>query len=123
LGASHQATRAEPHISFTFEGNIAYFDSGALLGGDWSGDQFRMNGNVYSDSRRLPVSFSGHNLAEWRRQGQEADSLVADPQFARRELRFTPLLGSPVWKLGWKKIDTTTIGPRVSPGLSASLMH
>jgi hypothetical protein len=39
---------------------------------------------------------------------------VADPQFARRELRFTPLLGSPVWKLGWKKIDTTTIGPRLA---------
>jgi len=83
-----------------------------------------MNGNVYWDSRGLPVSFAGRNLAEWRRQGQDADSLVADPQFASAaNYDFTPLLGSPVWKLGWKKIDMTTIGPRVSSGISASLMH
>ena len=44
-------TRAEPHLSFTFEGNIVYFDSGAFQGGNWSGDGVRMDKNVYWDVR------------------------------------------------------------------------
>jgi hypothetical protein len=30
---------------------------------------------------------------------------------------FTVLPESPVWKLGWKKIDMGGVGPRVRPGL------
>jgi hypothetical protein len=97
-------TRAETHVSFTFEGNIVYFDSGALLGGNWSGDQFHMNRNVYWDARGGPVRTA---------PGQDADSLTADPMFANAEsYDFTVLPNSPVWKLGWKKIDLSTVGPR-----------
>jgi len=35
-----QRSRVEPHISFSFETNIVYFDNGTLLGGNWSGDQY-----------------------------------------------------------------------------------
>ena len=34
------APAPKPHLSFTFVTNIVYFDSGNLLGGDWSGDNY-----------------------------------------------------------------------------------
>lgn len=112
-------TRAEPHVSFTFEGNIVYFDSGALLGSNWSGGQFQMKRNVYWDARGGPVLFAGSSLAEWRQKGQDVDSLVADPLFANAaNYDFTVLPASPVWKLGWKQIDMSTAGPRVPPGIT-----
>ena len=114
-------TRAEDHVSFTFEGNIVYFDSGGLLGSNWTGDQFHMNRNVYWDARGGPVSFSGRSLAEWRQRGQDADSLVADPLFVNAaNYDFTLLPDSPAWKLGWKKIDMSTVGPRQVPGVSGA---
>jgi hypothetical protein len=103
-------TRAEQHLSFTFEGNIVYFDSGALLGGNWSGDQFRMVRNLYWDARGGPVRLAA--------QGQDTESVVADPLFANAaNYDFTVRPESPVWKLGWKKIDLSTVGPRVRPGI------
>jgi parallel beta-helix repeat protein len=44
-------TRAEQHVAFPFEGNIAYYDSGRLLGSDWPGEGFRMDRNLYWDIR------------------------------------------------------------------------
>lgn len=113
-------TRAEATLSFTFEGNIVYYDSGSLLGSNWTGDQFRMNRNVYWDARGGPVIFAGSELAAWRARGQDTDSLIADPMFANpAAYDFTVLPESPVWKLGWKKIDMGGVGPRVRPGLPA----
>ncbi len=113
-------TRAEPDLSFTFEGNIVYYDSGALLGSNWTGSQFRMNRNVYWDARGGTVTFAGSDLTAWRARGQDADSLVADPMFANPSgYDFTVLPESPVWKLGWKKIDMSGVGPRVRAGLPA----
>lgn len=113
-------TRAEPHLSFTFEGNIVYYDSGSLLGSNWTGSQFKMNRNVYWDARGGPVIFAGSDLAAWRERGQDADSLIADPMFANpAAYDFTVLPESPVWKLGWKKIDMGGVGPRIRPGLPA----
>jgi hypothetical protein len=37
-------TRPEPHISFVFTNNIVCFDSGDLLGSNWSNDNYRMGG-------------------------------------------------------------------------------
>ncbi len=110
-------TRAEPHVSFTFEGNIVYFDSGALLGGNWSGDGVRMNRNVYWDARGGPLPFAGRTLAEWRQQGRDQESAVSDPLFRNAaSYDFTVLPESPVWKMGWKKIDVSTVGPREVAG-------
>jgi hypothetical protein len=113
-------TRAEPHVSFIFENNIVYYDSGSLLGSNWTGTQFRMNRNVYWDARGGPVTFAGSDLAAWRERGQDAGSLVADPMFANpAAYDFTVLPESPAWRLGWKKIEMNEVGPRVRPGLPA----
>jgi hypothetical protein len=110
-------TRAEPHLSFTFEGNIVYFDSGALLGSNWSGDGVRMDRNLYWDARGGPLSFGGKTLAEWRGQGRDGASTVADPLFRNAaSYDFTVLPNSPVWKLGWKQIDVSKVGPREVAG-------
>jgi hypothetical protein len=110
-------TRAEPHLSFTFEGNIVYFDSGALLGSNWSGDGVRMDKNLYWDARGGPVSFGGKTLAEWREQGRDAASTIADPLFRNAaNYEFTVLPNSPAWKLGWKQIDVSKVGPREVAG-------
>ena len=109
-------TRAEEHLSFTFEGNIVYFDSGALLGSNWTGSQFHMNRNVYWDARGQAVTFTGRSWTDWQ-QGQDQDSLVADPLFANAaNYDFRVLPESPAWKLGWHAIDMTSVGPRVIPG-------
>ena len=73
-----------------------------------------------ADARGGPVIFAGSDLAAWRERGQDADSIIADPMFANpAAYDFTVLPESPVWKLGWKKIDMGRVGPRVRPGLPA----
>jgi hypothetical protein len=106
-------TRVEDHLSFTFERNIIYFDSGLLLGSNWSGSQYKMNHNIYWDARGLPIKPAGKSWSEWQASGQDAGSLVVNPLFAdpaSGSFRLSPK--SPAWKLGWKAIDMSTVGPR-----------
>ena len=43
---------------------------------------------------------------------------MADPLFVNAaNYDFTLLPDSPAWKLGWKKIDVSTVGPREVPGI------
>lgn len=114
-------TRAEKHLSFTFEGNIVYYDSGALLGSNWSAPEFRMDRNLYWDARGGQVLFAGNDLAAWQAKGHERNGRVADPLFVNPgSYDFTLQPGSPAWKMGWKKINLTRVGPRVAPGTGAA---
>ena len=110
-----QRTRVEPHVSFSFETNIVLFDSGVLLGGDWSKDQYQMDWNVYFDSRPgfkpEQIRFANAALESWRQRGHDAHSLVTDPLFvdaARYDFHFRE--GSPVLKLGFQPIDLRSVG-------------
>jgi hypothetical protein len=119
FGKEHQLmrTRVEPHVSFTFEHNIVYFDSGDLLGSNWSGDHFKMDYNLYFDARpgASPASLklAGNTWDQWRQRGQDAHSLVADPLFinpAKYDFRLRPQ--SPAFKLGFQPIDLSQVGVR-----------
>lgn len=119
FGKEHQLmrTRAEEHSSFSFRNNIVYFDSGDLLGSNWSNDHYKMERNLYFDARspKSPenLRFDGGSLAEWRRRGHDADSMVADPLFvdpAKNNFRLQP--DSPALKLGFKPIDLSEVGVR-----------
>ena len=115
FGSEYQLmrSRAEPHLSFTFVNNIVYFDQGELLGGNWTGDQFRMNRNVYFDVRGGRPRMAGKSFEEWQQQGQDTESVVADPLFAgAASYNFALRPDSPALKLGFKPIDMTTVGPR-----------
>ena len=104
-------SRQEEHLSFSFERNIVYQDRGPLLGGNWSNKNYRMDHNVYWRVAGEPT-FAGLPFEKWQRDmGQDAHSLLADPQFvdvAGRNFRLRP--DSPAFRLGFKEIDTSTVG-------------
>jgi hypothetical protein len=111
-----QRTRPEPHRSFTFTNNIVYFDSGSLLTGDLSGDNYLMDWNVYFDARpdakpdQLRVGPC--TWEKWQERGHDQHSLVADPLFvAPRENDFRLQPASPALKLGFRPIDLSHVGP------------
>ncbi|HEY1948712.1 MAG TPA: right-handed parallel beta-helix repeat-containing protein [Bryobacteraceae bacterium] len=110
-------TRAEPHVSFTFERNIVYFEQGRLLGSNWSGDQYVMKDNIYFDTRGTDIRFAGQSFEEWKAAGRDAGSIIADPQFVNAgNFNFLLRPKSPALKMGFQPIDMTGVGPRMPAG-------
>ncbi|MCX8053547.1 MAG: right-handed parallel beta-helix repeat-containing protein [Armatimonadetes bacterium] len=108
-----QRTKAEEHTSFVFERNIIYYDRGQLLGSNWSDDSFKMDYNIYWNSSDNQVTFAGASFEDWRKRGYDLNSLIADPLFVdanKRDFRLKP--NSPAFKLGFKEIDVSRVGPR-----------
>jgi parallel beta-helix repeat protein len=105
--------RAEDHRSFTFQGNIVYFNHGRLMGGAWSDNQFLVEGNVYYDARGGEVLFNGASFEEWRNRTGDTNSVVADPLFVKAErFQFDLKPGSPALKMGFRPIDLSGVGRR-----------
>lgn len=106
-------TRAEPHLSFTFERNLVYWDNGHLLGyAGWrSGAKVQLRNNVYWRADGKPFDFEGKSWDEWRAQGRDEGSVIADPLFVdpvRRDFHLRS--GSPAEKIGFKPIDFSQCG-------------
>jgi parallel beta-helix repeat protein len=88
-------SRAEDHLSFTFERNIVYFDQGTLLGyGGWSNDRLKvdMKSNIYWRTDGKDLGFAGKTWDQWRAMGRDKQgSIIADPKFVdpeKRDFRF-----------------------------------
>ena len=110
-------TRGEPHVSFTLENNIVYFDQGDLLGANWTDGSYITQDNLYYDTRGADIRFADKSLSEWKESGQDRGSIIADPLFINAEnfdFRLQP--ESPALKMGFHEIDITTVGPRVPTG-------
>jgi hypothetical protein len=107
-----QATRVEDHLSFTFENNIVYYDSGVLLSGPWTKVKIKMDNNCYWDATGKDVTFTGKSLADWRRQtGHDEHSIIADPLFvapANFDFRLQP--NSPTAQIGFVPFDYSKAG-------------
>lgn len=101
-------TREEQHNSFTFERNIVYYESGELLGSNWSNDKFTMDRNLYFKVGGEPT-FKGRSFAQWQDRSHDKNSLVADPQFGEN---YTLKATSPAFGLGFRAIDLSAVGPR-----------
>jgi hypothetical protein len=106
-------TRAEPHLSFTFERNIVYYDEGRLLGyAGWrSGAKVVLRTNLYWRVAGKPVDFDGKSWEQWRAAGNDGGSMIADPLFVNpqaRDFRLKP--ESPAFKLGFKAVDYSASG-------------
>jgi parallel beta-helix repeat protein len=109
-------SRPEPHLSFTFERNIVYFDSGHLLGTNWNGG-VKLDRNIYWDARGIPINPAGHSWSEWQQSGQDKESKIADPLFVNpANFNFALQPGSPARSLGIQPIDLSTVGPRGKVG-------
>lgn len=106
-------TRAEPHLSFTFEHNLVYWDAGYLLGySGWKGGaKVVLRNNLYWRAGDQPFDFAGKTWEQWRAAGNDEGSLIADPLFvdaAKRDFRLRP--DSPAGKIGFKPFDFTQAG-------------
>jgi len=111
-----QRTQPEPHCSFGFLTNIVYFDSGTLLGGNWSGDNYLMDWNLYYDARRPApdqLMVGPCSWRQWQERGHDTHSAFADPGFANpREADFRLPPYSPALRLGFRPVDLSGVGPR-----------
>ncbi|MBM4029432.1 MAG: hypothetical protein FJ280_29150 [Planctomycetes bacterium] len=112
-----QATRVEPHLSFTFEKNLVYWDGGPLLSGRWKEINIKMDNNCYWNAAGEPITFAGLSLDQWREQrGQDKNSIVADPGFVDpKNYDFHLKPDSPARKIGFEPFDYTKAGVYGNP--------
>ena len=76
-------TRIEEHCSFHFLNNIVYWENDSpLLSGNWKDGHYEINNNLYwSTAQKENLSFDGLSFDQWREQGRDTDSQLADPRF------------------------------------------
>ncbi len=115
-------TRAEPHLSFTFERNIVYWDTGRLLGyGGWrAGSKVIMRNNLYWRAGGEPIDFIGKTFEQWQADGHDDGSIIADPKFvnpSERDFRLLP--DSPAAKIGFVPFDFSRAGVYGDPHWTA----
>ena len=115
FGREAQLERGRPepeHFTLDVNHNIVLYNDAWLLGADWSGDNFKLDSNLYWHTDGLPVTFPGNQtLAQWQAKGQDQNSQVADPLFvdvSKNDYRLKP--GSPALKMGIAPIDVSTAG-------------
>ena len=134
-GRIDQLTRSRrmAHISFYFYNNIVYWTQGKLHTGNWEDpddydfvfhpDHVRKlrkttecDWNLYFNPhmKRKDVRFaSGVTWEEWQARGEDVHSVWADPKFADPANHdFALPSDSPAFKLGFRPIDISTVGPR-----------
>lgn len=106
-------TREEEHISFYFDRNIIYFANTQTLGSNWGNGNFVMDRNLYFSTAAKPIQFNGMTFREWQAKGHDRNSRIADPLFQAPERGdFTLARNSPALKIGFRPIDTTSVGPQ-----------
>ena len=106
-----QRTRVEEHRSFTFERNIVYWSVGPLLHGNWSGDQYDMDYNLYWCTNPEMLIFDGGTFEDWQARGHDEHSRLASPGFANPgRCNFTLRPDSPAFDLGIVSIPVEEAG-------------
>lgn len=111
-------SRAAPKVSFTFQRNIVYWQRGDLLRMRLGEGGVMFDHNLYYNASGGPVVFGAARFGtvswrQWQERGQDRQSLVADPGFADPEHGdFSLRPDSPAFKLGFKAIDVSPVGPR-----------
>ena len=119
-GKKYQLTRYgdPPHESTPngeiFTRNIIVWKEGPLFKeDDWWAYQTLWDYNLYWYEGEKPMLFLKYSFKEWQEKGMDVHSIIADPQFLdtdTRDFRLDPT--SPVFKIGFKSIDMSTVGPR-----------
>jgi len=111
-----QATRVEDHLSFTFENNIVYWDTGVLLSGRWDQIKHVSRNNCFWNAADQKVDFVGKSLEDWQAAGHEQGSIIADPKFKDpKQCDFHLASDSPALKIGFKPFDYTQAGVHSDP--------
>ena len=106
-----QATRVEPHLSFTFTHNIIYFDSGTLMTSNWDKVNMKSDYNCYWDTRTKDIQFGKQSFAAWQDSGKDRHSIIADPMFMNPEQHDFHIRNQAVLKaIHFKPFDYTKAG-------------
>jgi hypothetical protein len=107
-------SRAEPHLSFTAERNVIYWNEGPTFAK--YGATLRETGkirwvdNFWWKAGGAP-SFNGKTFAQWQAKGNDSHGLMVDPLFvdaAGRDFRLRS--ESPVVKAGFRPFDISAAG-------------
>jgi parallel beta-helix repeat protein len=100
-------TRNENHLSFTFENNIVYWDTGKLLEGQWDDFNFEFDRNLYWQVNNEAIRFNGLSWEQWQAKGMDENSRIAEPLFVAPERgNFQLKSSSPAFQLGFQAIET-----------------
>ena len=109
-----QRSRVEPHLSFTFENNLVYWNDGKgarLFTGSVKDDKVVFKSNLYWDASGAPIKFGDMTWEEWQKSGKDVAGIIADPKFVdpdRYDFHLKP--DSPAFQLGFKPFDYTKAG-------------
>ncbi len=123
----HQISRArtEPHLSFSFQRNIVFWDNASpLFSGNWGDENFELDFNVYWNAGGHPIRFPGDlTLRDWKeKHGKDRHSVIADPLFVDPQSGdFRLREGSPALALGFEPFDFTKAGRLTPPVLTQNL--
>ena len=112
-----QRSRVEPHLSFTFTGNLVCWADSQLHAGSWGDANVKTEKNLYWNTAGKPVAFEGNRtLEQWQATGKDAGSIVADPLFvdpANGDFHLKP--GSPAERIGFQPFDYSKAGVSGNP--------
>lgn len=114
-------TKSEPHVTMELKGNIFYWTDANAKAMTGRGPVSELT-NIVADANvwwpvgdaaneKPSVSFLGADWGEWRRQGHDANGLVADPRFvnpAKGDWRLYS--DSPALKCGFREFDWLEAG-------------
>jgi len=94
-----------------FERNITWCDSPNLADTAWEPGLMLCRSNLYWNVAGAPFSWKDKDFGSWQASGQDAGSLLADPQFVdpqHGDFHLRPT--SPALRLGFKPFDYTLAG-------------
>ena len=113
-------SRNEPHAGLIWMQNIMVSNGEPIFKSHFAPDSeaHRMiaDGNLYFSTKGKPhflMADKKYSFKQWQAMGRDRHSLVADPKFrnlARRDLALAK--DSPAFKLGFKQIELSGVGPR-----------
>lgn len=116
-----RVSRFEEHLCIIFEHNIIYSDGSKIYGFDEkhiTEGTVGSSGNIVFDRKNQTPLFYERgsvgklNLDEIQKYGMELGTVVTDPKFRNPdEFDFSLCDDSPAFKLGFKKINTSDVGP------------
>ena len=109
-------SRPEEHMSLLVENNIFYTKGAPMYGlqdGHVKNKTMVARNNLLWDVEGKYQFRKDVPLSEGQAEGFDADSVIADPKFADpANGDFTLAEDSPAYAMGFKKIDTSDVGPR-----------
>ncbi|HSU65453.1 MAG TPA: right-handed parallel beta-helix repeat-containing protein [Tepidisphaeraceae bacterium] len=111
--AQIRRTKVEDHLSFTFERNLVYWNTGTLLDGNWSKMNVVFDHNTYWHVGGEDFKFGKLTWAEWRKAGMDEHSQIHDPGFIdpdHNDFHLKP--GAEKDLLGFVPFDVSSAGPR-----------